>query len=437
MDSKLRIDEINECAADYFVSSGNPLGKSLSDVLPESVGLNDILNDLLKNKKSDFQIPKIVREKEDGSILFFDFSVFKTDDKTTALFCLFEDVTESALNKQTIQQQKNELLLLQQRIASQDGFQGNLLGDSTPMEELRQILKKVASVPTATVLLQGETGSGKSMAARTIHDIASSKKPFVEVSCAAIPATLLEAELFGHEKGAFTHAVSKKTGLFEEANGGTLFLDEIGEMDLGLQAKLLAVLETRRFRRVGSTRELQLDARFIAATNQDLETLVRNNQFREDLFYRLNVIRIDIPALREMERDVMLLAHHFVNHFNIAFHRKVKGFSADAELKLLGYQWPGNIRELRNCIERAMIFIEADRIQADDLIIGSPTSGESHSDTIQKADIPTEGLSLEAMEKNLIQQALSKAGGNKSKAARLLHLSRDTFRYRLEKHGLL
>jgi transcriptional regulator with PAS, ATPase and Fis domain len=263
----------------------------------------------------------------------------------------------------------------------------------------------------------------------------SAEQPFVEFNCAAVPESLLESELFGHEKGAFTHAVAQKKGLLEAANQGTLFLDEIGDLPLNLQAKLLTVLETRKFRRLGSTQEIETRFRLITATHRDLSTMIREGTFREDLYYRIQVVSLSLPSLRDTGRDVLAIASHFLNVYNYEFGKHVCGFEEAAEQRLLAYRWPGNVRELRNVIERAMIFSDHAMLSAEEIQPGpNITTGRLSTDTLI---LPEEGLAFESIEKDILQQALDRTGGNQSKAARLLEMSRDTFRYRLEKHGLL
>jgi len=246
---------------------------------------------------------------------------------------------------------------------------------------------------------------------------------------------LIEAELFGYEKGAFTHAASAKPGLLEAADGGTLFLDEIGELPLNMQAKLLSTIESKSFRRLGSTRQRKAEMRIIAATNRDLKAEVAAKTFREDLFFRLNVVSISLPPLRELGEDVILIAERFVELFNIQLNKRVKGFSSAARKALLGHLWPGNVRELSNCIERAMIFIEASEIDVQDLALIAPAADGAETDPVCWT-VPPAGIDLEEVERRLILSALEQAGNNKSKAARLLGLTRHTLRYRMEKHGL-
>jgi transcriptional regulator with PAS, ATPase and Fis domain len=287
------------------------------------------------------------------------------------------------------------------------------------------------------VLVEGESGSGKEVVARAVHfRSARADKPFLQVNCAALPEHLLESELFGHERGAFTDAHSQKRGLFETAAGGTVMLDEIGDLPPGGQAKLLRLLENKTFRRVGGVTELRADVRVLAATNVNLEERVAEGRFRADLFFRLNVVRIRVPPLREHAEDIPLLTAHFVARFNQEMRRQVRGVAPAAMDRLQDYRWPGNIRELRNVVERAFILHHnTDEVRPEHLppeLRGeSPRRAENPATTV-----PAEGLVLEDVEKRLIQQALERCSGNQSRAARLLGISRDTLRYRLKKHGM-
>ncbi len=309
---------------------------------------------------------------------------------------------------------------------------GRIVGDSPAIVSLRALLQRVASSPSSTVLLTGESGTGKDLAARVIHynsDRAS--RPFMNITSSALPETLLESELFGHERGAFTDARQQKTGLLESADGGTVFLDEIGEMVPALQAKLLRFLEEKAFKRIGGAADIRVDVRVIAATNRDLEEAVRQGRFREDLFYRLNVMQIHLPPLREHASDIPMLVNYYVDQFNREFRKQVHGVT-DAGLDLLrGYRWPGNIRELRNAVERAMLL-------ADGQWLGPEHFPMSVARRITGGvmELPEEGVSLEALERALVVQALKRTGWNQTKAAALLGLNRDQIRYRVEKFGL-
>jgi DNA-binding NtrC family response regulator len=307
-----------------------------------------------------------------------------------------------------------------------------IVGESAPMTGLKSLLQKVSVSPASTVLLRGESGTGKDLAAKTIHyNSARTAKPFMNITCSALPDTLLESELFGHERGAFTDARQQKIGLLESADGGTVFLDEIGEMVPALQAKLLRFLEEKAFKRVGGNADVRVDVRVIAATNRDLEDAVKQGRFREDLYYRLNVMQITLPPLRERSSDVPLLAIHYVDVFNREFRKQVRGVTPQAMELLKAYHWPGNVRELRNAIERAMLLTEGEWLTADAL----PLSGASRA-TAQAMDLPEDGVNLEALERELVVQALKRTAGNQTKAAGLLGLNRDQIRYRIEKFGL-
>jgi len=281
------------------------------------------------------------------------------------------------------------------------------------------------------VLLTGETGTGKDLVAKAIHyhsDRAS--RPFVNITCSALPEQLLESELFGHERGAFTDARQQKRGLFETADGGTVFLDEIGEMTPGLQSKLLRFLEEKTFKRVGGLTDIRVDVRVIAATNRNLEDEVKAGKFREDLFYRLQVMPIVLPALRERRGDVLLLASFYVNRYNSEFRKRVKGLTAEAQTMLEQYRWPGNVRELRNAIERAMLLADKDRLGPDDFTTLSRTAQTA------MFRLPPEGVDLEEVERQLLVQALERSHGNQTRAGAMLGINRDQVRYRIEKFGL-
>jgi transcriptional regulator with PAS, ATPase and Fis domain len=281
------------------------------------------------------------------------------------------------------------------------------------------------------VLLTGETGTGKDLAAKAIHyNSDRHARAFVNITCSALPEQLLESELFGHERGAFTDARQQKRGLFETADGGTVFLDEIGEMTPALQSKLLRFLEEKTFKRVGGLNDLRVDVRVIAATNRDLEEEVKASRFREDLFYRLQVMPIQLPALRERKGDVLVLAAYFIDRFNREFRKRVKGLAPAAADALDSYPWPGNVRELRNAIERAMLLVDRDRLEPEDFTTLTRTVSPT------QFRLPAEGVNLEEVERQLLTQALDRASGNQTQAAQLLGINRDQVRYRIEKFGL-
>ena len=313
----------------------------------------------------------------------------------------------------------------------------SVIGESPAMQHAKSLARRMASSPGSTVLITCESGTGKDLLAKVIHYSSSrATRPFVNITCSAIPDTLLESELFGYERGAFTDARQMKRGLFEQADTGTIFLDEIGETTPGLQAKLLRVLEERAFRRVGGVADLNVDVRVIAATNRDLEDVVKEGKFRQDLYYRLNVLRLEMPPLRSRDRDVILLAEFFIAAYSREFRRPVKGLSAEAERRLVAYAWPGNVRELRNIIERAVLLADGDTLGPDDLDLHRPKAASSiEAGKGFSMQLPAEGINLEEVERSLVQQALERAQGNKTRAGALLGLHRDQIRYRIEKFG--
>ena len=361
-----------------------------------------------------------------------------------------------------------------------------IIAESPAMHELMRFVRRVASSEATTILLEGENGVGKDLIATTLHGLSSRQAdPFIAINCAAIPETLIESELFGYEKGAFTDARQQKRGLFEVADHGTLFLDEIGEIPLTVQAKLLRVLEEQEFRRLGGVKDLRVNLRFVAATNKNLREAVREGAFRQDLYFRLNVIQITIPPLRDRREDILPLTAFFIDHYNRRFKRQIEGVHPSAAELLCQYYWPGNVRELRNAIERAMILEDGSLITPASLPIAiterdasqsmygelphggdvrSPSShwpGQSsvapflsgngtpdpqrtaaHSQNAASAnpwrapDSSRANLSLEMQEVELLRQALARANGNQTQAARLLAITRDTLRYKIKKHGL-
>ena len=306
-----------------------------------------------------------------------------------------------------------------------------IIGSSPAMTAAKTLLVRIADSPASTVLLTGETGTGKDLAAKAIHyNSDRAAKPFVNITCSALPEQLLESELFGHERGAFTDARQQKRGLFETADGGTVFLDEIGEMTPGLQAKLLRFLEEKTFKRIGGLADIRVDVRVVAATHRNLEDEVKAGKFREDLFYRLQVMPVTLPALRERRGDIPLLVNYYVDRYNREFRKRVRGVSPDALTVLEQYRWPGNVRELRNAIERAMLLTDRDQLAAADF---STLSRNAVAATFR---LPPEGVNLENVERQLVVQALERCGGNQTHAGALLGINRDQVRYRIEKFGL-
>ncbi|MFQ6116477.1 MAG: sigma-54 interaction domain-containing protein [bacterium] len=326
-----------------------------------------------------------------------------------------------------------------------DGLQtpfGRIVGRCPQMRRLFRTIKLLAQKPKATVLICGESGTGKELVARAIHYTSPMyAQPFIEINCAAVPESLLESELFGYEKGAFTDARQNKKGLLELADGGTFFLDEIGDLSLRLQIKLAKAIEEKTFRRVGGTKNISVSMRIMAATNKNLHLEIERGNFRYDLFYRLNVISINLPPLRQRGEDILLLAYHFLNTFNREHNCRVQGLSPQAERLLLEYPWPGNVRELKNAIERAMILGDSELIKPEHLALGSGHTVTNFPVKIEverniQVNIPAQGISLDHIEKRIIEKALKIAKGNVSQAARLLRISRETIRYRMQKFGV-
>ncbi|HEX4826147.1 MAG TPA: sigma-54 dependent transcriptional regulator [Candidatus Polarisedimenticolaceae bacterium] len=318
----------------------------------------------------------------------------------------------------------------------------NIVGRSRATEQILAMVRKVADSAASTVLIRGESGTGKDVVAKAIHYASSrAAKPFMNITCTALTETLLESEMFGHERGAFTDAKTLKKGLLEVANGGTVFLDEIGDMGAQLQSKVLRFLEEKTFKRVGGSADIRVDVRVIAATNRDLEKMARTGTFREDLFYRLNVVPIDLPPLRERKDDIPDLVTHFLETFNREFKKQTKRVTPEAMACLVRHDWPGNVRELRNVIERVMILESREELDVTDLpeeILQSPaeSTGPPPASAAQVIRLPEEGVSLQDVQFELVRQALERTGGNQSKAARLLRISRDALRYRMKTFGL-
>jgi len=334
---------------------------------------------------------------------------------------------------------RRELALVRQQQQQQFGT-GTLVGKSPKMREVSELIWKVAASAATTVLVQGESGTGKDLAAKAIHYSSDrAAKPFMNITCSALPETLLESELMGYEKGAFTDARERKHGLFELADGGTVFLDEVGDMGIGLQAKLLRFLEDKTFRRIGGSRDIMVDVRIVAATNRNLEQSVREGEFREDLYYRMNVIPVEMPPLRERSEDIELLVCHFIERFNAEFRKQTRDMSQEALRLLERHSWPGNVRELRNVIERAMILENKEMLGVEDLPAGIRQLADSDSGdgaSRWRFVLPDEGYGLRQMEEEMVRQALEKTAGNQSQAAELLRISRDALRYKIRKFRL-
>lgn len=324
-----------------------------------------------------------------------------------------------------------------------EAFRKDIIGESPVMRELKQKVEKIALSGVSTILISGESGTGKELVARSVHSIMYDEArkgfaPFIAINCTALPETLLESELFGYEKGAFTDAKTEKKGIFELAQGGTILLDEIGDMKLNLQGKLLRVLEERTIRRIGGQKEIPIEVTIIATTNRNLSETVEKGEFRMDLFYRLNIFALSLPPLRERKEDIPLLAQYFLTQFTAQYKNKViKGFSPGAEQVMLSYRWPGNVREMKNVIERIVVLETSEMIMPEHLPreMGgqlAPSSGAPSSRFI----LPEAGISLDELEKDLIVQALEMAKHQKTLAAKLLNISRDSLRYQIKKFGL-
>lgn len=312
-----------------------------------------------------------------------------------------------------------------------------IFGNSPKIKAVKDLIKVVARTPKTSVLIQGESGTGKELVAKAIHNLSVRvDKPLIAINCSAIPENLMESELFGYEKGAFTDAKALKKGVFELAHGGTLFLDEISSMKLSLQPKLLRVLETHTFRRIGGMSDIKIDVRILAATNQDLKECVDNGTFREDLYYRLKVMVINLPPLRERPEDILPMAKLFIEQNNKDFDKSILGMSRAAEQWLLNYDWPGNVRELKNVIERAVILCQNNIITEEHLPVELKAAAEVEHRPSTVPAKPGEALSLQDIERKHILEILEKFDGNKSKAARVLNISRSTLREKLKQYGI-
>ena len=367
----------------------------------------------------------------------------------------FDELHVTTQNALEATRLRSEVASLRSEMQRRVGYR-DVVATSKKMSELMAFVRKVAASEASTILIQGESGTGKDLIAKAIHYQSSRQdKAFVAINCSAIPETLMEAELFGHEKGAFTDAKALKKGLFEIADRGTLFLDEIGELSPFLQAKLLRVLEDQVIRRVGGVKDMQADVRVIAASNRDLERAVQEGHFRQDLFYRLAIISIYIPPLRERKEDSLPLVEFFIEHYNGKFRKSIRGIADDTRRLLLNHDWPGNIRELRNAIERAMILEDEPVLRPAYLPFSvaqqhahvtafehmspgvTPSSALPDGRSLPRLSIPDGGTSLEEVERALVEMALRQANGNQTHAAKLLDISRDALRYKMKKFGLM
>ena len=341
-----------------------------------------------------------------------------------------------------------EALSYKREIESKTFTLDNIIGNCPQIELIKDTIRKIATLDTSvsgeppTILIRGETGTGKELVARALHyQSLRALSPFIEVNCPAIPHTMMEAELLGYEKGAFTDAKASKKGLFEAADGGTLFLDEIGYLDPDMQVKLLRVIEDKKVRKLGSVVDRRVDVGIITATNRNLEEAVRQGEFREDLLYRLKVVTLELPPLRERGNDILLIAHHFLSLHATQYGKQINSFSEQAQNALMSYHWPGNVRELRHVVERATIWEDTHQIGMDNLFITQPASlketslGHSQGEKIV-IDLSHEDVNLEQVEKDIIQRVLTHNNWNLSKSAKLLGITRDTLRYRIGKYRI-
>lgn len=307
-----------------------------------------------------------------------------------------------------------------------------IIGESPAMQGVKNLIPRIAASPASTVLITGESGTGKDLAARAVHGLSDrSDQAFVNVTCSALPAALLESELFGHERGAFTDAKARKEGLLEQAHNGTLFLDEIGEMEMPLQSKLLRVLEDKTFRRVGGSTEIHADVRVVAATNVDLRKAVSDGLFREDLYYRLAVVTVHLPPLRDRHGDIAQLSAYFIDKFNREFGKEITSIDPSANDLLAAHPWPGNVRELKNALERAVLLAQRKNLRADDFSFLGETAVEAMA-----LRLPAGGINIRDLERSLVEQALERTRGNQTRAAKLLGMNRDQIRYRMQRYGL-
>jgi len=434
---------------DYFLSEHSryfaklmerPVIKGVTllwDLFPELVGSEVQVSEVLQGGQKRFSLEKISKFTEQMKLRYYSLVLlpFKNT-RSNLLLCVLTDTTFETSLEQRIQQQLHEIKLLESTLTTTfPVFGRGMIGDSPKIDLVRKFIVKVAEIKNTMILLEGETGTGKNPVARLIHNQSTmAKSPFIEVNCASIPATLIESEIFGYERGAFTNATSAKHGLLEEANGGTFFLDEISDLPIALQSKFLSFLETRTFRRLGSTQERRVMVRIICATNRNLRQAVERGEFRRDLFFRLNVLSIKLPPLRELGSDIISIADHFIHIYAFDFKKKALRLNEGAQQKLLQYHWPGNIRELRNVIERAVIFAEGEEIEAEHIVL----TEEHHPEEYVAPGhlLPSKPQSLYEIEQELIVQALKNAHGNQTRAARALGLTLDTLRYRLKKYSI-
>jgi DNA-binding NtrC family response regulator len=417
------LDKVKEEAPDIVLLDIKLPGMDGYEVLEETLKIDPGIVPIMITAYED--VEGVVRAMKLGA---FDY-ITKPFDFSKVLISIRKSLETSRLKREVTRLRAEKRIWID--------FQ-NVVVVSKEMARVFEMAEKIAQSDTSTVLIQGETGTGKELIAHAIHDRSKRKNmPFITVNCAGFPENLLENELCGHEKGAFTDAKEVKKGLLEMADGGTLFLDEIGDMGLSLQAKLLRLVEQKTFRRMGGVKDIQANVRIVTATNKDLLKQKEEGKFREDLFYRINVASLKIPPLRERTDDILPLTKYFIHKYNEDFHKNIQKISKGVEEFFLDYRWPGNVRELRNVIERTMLLGEEEELLMEHLPIEILGQVSREGVTIEGISIPPEGISLEKVEEALVRRALKMTNGNQTKAAKLLDISRDALRYRMQKFGLI
>lgn len=435
-------ENIRNGLADYFELEGYNVktasnGKEGLDLISKG-GIDLVITDLRMDGISGEEVVRQVTVKTPGIPIIVLTGHGSIDDATSAIKAgAFDFLTKPLeldhLNIVVKNALRGKILADENKALTEklnSSYKDDMIGKSAELNRVRQLIQKAAPAKS-TVLITGESGVGKELVARSIHNLSPRKdKKLVAVNCSALPAALLESELFGYEKGAFTDAENMHKGKFEQADGGTIFLDEIGEIDLSIQVKLLRVLQERKIERIGSEKSIDVDIRIVAATNKNLEEEVKQGRFREDLFYRLNVIRIQMPSLRERKDDIPLLMGNFLKKFNEENNKNIKGFDNRTKSAIMKYSWPGNIRELENCIESACVLCSGDEIKIDDLPASVRKIDEEHV-----IEIPV-GITMDEVEKIVIQENLAANNGNKSKTADILGIGRKTLHRKLEDWGI-
>src|SRR5438132_6270576 len=428
--------KIGEGITGQVVQSGKPIVVPRVSKEPEFLNRMPRRADIPRNEMSFICVPIVVQRTTVGTLAIdLKFKAERDYESSVKFFGIVSSMIAQALNVQRLVEEERRRLVdenthLRQELRERYDF-SNIIGTSGPTRQMYEQVAQVAQTNT-TVLIRGESGTGKELIAHAIHyNSLRAKKPFVKVSCAALPDTLIESELFGYEKGAFTGANARKKGRFEMAEGGTLFLDEIGDINLNTQVKLLRVLQEREFERLGSTETVKVNVRLLAATNKDMERAIASGTFREDLYYRLNVFAIFVPPLRERKADLLLLVDHFLEKFSREHRKNIKRISTPAIDMLMSYHWPGNVRELENALERSVLVCDGQVIHAHHLPPSLQTA--ESSGTVTRVSMTD---AVAAYEKDLIQDALKTTRGNRAKAARLLATTERVFNYKVRKYAI-